>query len=282
MPATTPSPTEPTPAPNAFPAQALEVLQRELLAIHPRELLGINVDVAAAALVVIGAAPEIRGYRAELVALCGEEMTKSVDRLEIVARAALQAHAAHRTIEGGIEVHRLSTELRKIREGLLAEVRALIARDALPAETILELQGPHGFKNQCVDVLQLVSILKDEWDVLAPETGLTALYLDRAEAAANALATAVGIRNQAARSPAAELRQRAYTLMATTYDDARRMLTFLRWREGDADRIAPSLFRGRGNGRRRKPTQGSDVAPQPAHVEVLSPDLPGAPPFLEG
>lgn len=284
------------PPSTASAGQALEQLREELLAMNPRDLVPINVDVAAAALVVIGAASEIRTHRPALVALCGEEMTACVDRLELVARAALQAQAVHRSVETGADVQMLSVELVKLREVLLAEVRALITREVLPRGAIRELQGVNGFKNQCVDVLQLVSILQDQWDIVGPRTGLSLEDIRRAEGAANALATAVGIRNQASRSPAADLRQRAYSLMASTYDQARRMIWFLRWNHGDADRIAPSLFRGRSNGRRRKETSGSDVVQEPAleptpvdavgeptpepRPVVVSPDMPGAPPFL--
>ena len=38
-----------------------------------------------------------------------------------------------------------------------------------------------------------------------------------------------------------ELRKRTASLLASRYDEVRRVLTFLRWKEGDADRIAPSL-----------------------------------------
>ena len=260
MPTTT-RPAIPT-SPRAVPA--LEFLREELLALDPDVLAPLNVDIAAAALVVMGAASEIRPHRAALVALCGEQMAASVDRLELVAGAALEAQAAHRGIQTGAELQTLSEEVVEMRAVLLAEVRALIARKVVSAGATGELRGAHGFKNQCLDVLQLVSVLKTDWERVGAETGIKRAYIDRAEAAASALAMAVGARNQAVRSPTADLRQRAFTLMATTYDDARRMMTFLRWKDGDADRIAPSFFRGRGNGRRR--------------VATAAPAMPVAPP----
>jgi hypothetical protein len=252
-------------------AQALDLLQAELLALDPDDLLPVNLDVGAAALVVIGAAPKIRSYRAELVALCGEEMTSTVDRLELVARAALQAHAMRRSIESATEVQTLSAELAEIREVLLTEARALIARKALPRGALQELSGMHGFKNQCLDVLQLVSALKTHWELVRRSTGLTRAYFDQAEAAANALATAIGKRSQLARSPAADLRQRAYTLMARVYDQARRMIAFLRWNQGDAERIAPSLYRARSSTRRRRAGANTTAAVPPVTNDVAAP-----------
>jgi hypothetical protein len=273
------SPTESPELTGLSSARALERVRDELLAIDPRDLLPVNVDVAAAALTVIGAASEIVAHRAALVALCGEEMTSSVDRLELLARAALQAQATCRSIETGLEVQAISNELADFRDGLLAEVRALIARKVLPAGALRQLSPGNGFKNQCIDMLMLVSVLKDNWDIVEHETGVDMAYVNRAEAAANSLAKAVGVRNQASRSPAADLRQRAYTQMATTYDDVRRMIGYLRWKERDADRIAPSLYSGRTT-RRTKGTPTSDFEPKPA-VDP-APGMPGGSPFTGG
>jgi hypothetical protein len=44
------------------------------------------------------------------------------------------------------------------------------------------------------------------------------------------------------------------------YDQVRRAVTFLRWNEGDADRIAPSLYSGRGNSNARKKTDATQPA----------------------
>lgn len=259
---------------------ALESLRDELLAIQPRDLLSINVDVAASALLILGVTPEIRRYRAELVLRLGEPTASVVDRLELVACAALQAQAALRTVEAGADLPSLSAEVLQIREALLSETRALIARRVLPTGVIAELHGIRGFKNKCLDVLQLVSLLDTRWDVVGPHTGITRKYLRDAEAAANALATAVGVRNQASRSPAAEMRLRAYTLMARTYEETRRLITFLRWYDGDADRIAPALQKGRPKNRPRKPTTEPSAEPTDGPTPlVVSPDLPGADPF---
>lgn len=250
---------------------ALDALREELLAIPARDLLPVNLDVAAAALVVLGATPEIRTHRAALVALVGEEMASVLDRLDLVARAALQAHSTLRSMEEGGDIPALSREVVRVREVLVAVVRLLIVRELVPASVLRELQGAHGFRNQCVDVLLLTSLLEERWSEVGPHTGLSLEDLHRAEASTNALATAVGIRNQASRSPIAEMRQRAYTLLARTYNEARRLIAFLRWNHGDADQIAPSL-QGRRTARRRTgaPEPAEDVLDTPAPTDPLA------------
>lgn len=268
---------------NELSSTALDALRAELLAIPRRDLLRVNLDVARAALVVIGAAPDIRAYRADLVDLFCEERAAIVDRIELVARAALHAHSTLRSLEAGAEVPALSAEVVSFREVLVAVVRTLVARRLLADTVLRELQGSAGFTNQSLDVLQLTSMLSERWADLGPHTGLDLAYLRRAESAANALATAVGIRNQASRSSTADLRQRAFTLLAREYDEARRLITCLRWHEGDADRIAPS-FMGRPRGGRKKKRVSREVAeptsPEPTtQVVAPSPDVPGADPF---
>lgn len=260
---------------------ALEALRDELFAIDERDLLSLNVEVSAAATLIIGAAPVIRRHRAALVAQFGEQMTgAALDRLDLLARAALQAHAAYRALESGTDVQQLSADVVKYREVLVAEVRTLVLRGVLSRGLVGELNGTKGFRNQYLDLMQLTAVLTEHWDTVEPQTGLELAYVQQAEAAAHALVDAIGARSLASQSPAAELRQRAFTLMASTYDDARRLISFLRWKRGDADRIAPSLYAGRSNGRRSRPTEGTDLdVVEPTPDVTPSPDEPGGDPF---
>ena len=59
---------------------------------------------------------------------------------------------------------------------------------------------------------------------------------------------AAGLREQgpAVVQDVARIRDQAFTLMMRAYDEVRRAVTFLRWQQGDADTIAPSLYAGRG------------------------------------
>jgi hypothetical protein len=257
-------------------APLIEALREELLAIPEAKLAPINVDLVAAAFVVLGVAPNICARRDELVALCGETMTSCVDRLELLAYATLEAQAALQATASGADLAELSREALNIRRVLVAEVRLLISRKLLPPGSIRGLPGTNGFRNQWGDLLQLTQLLLAHWDQVASRTGLTLDEVRNAEATAARLAMALGARDHALRSEAATMRLRAYSLMVSTYDDARRVISYLRWKEGDADRIAPSLYAGRSNGRgRREPVVTGPIAPP----VVRSSDLPGADPF---
>jgi len=217
-------------------------LRDELLALDPRRLVPLNVDISVAALVVIGAASDIRKYRAQVVALVGEELARPIDRLELVARAAMQAQARHRAEASGTRLAPLATRVRERRMVLRAEVRSLVTRRLLAPEIDAEVTGGQGFNRTVFDVLQLVAALRQNWEAIEGRTGLTVRELDDAESDASQLASRAGIVEQRVPSEAAEMRLRAYSLMATTYDAVRRVISFLRWNEGDADRIAPAFL----------------------------------------
>jgi hypothetical protein len=133
-----------------------------------------------------------------------------------------------------------------------------------------------------LDILQLVSALRAEWAVIESHTPVTAIELDQAEALANAVVSTLG-ENEQATSPSApplDLRRRAYTLFVRTYDEVRRLVTYFRWTEGDADEVAPSLFAGRS--RRSDVEEIVPVTPvngSPTNGAPIPPGMPGAPPF---
>jgi hypothetical protein len=86
---------------------------------------------------------------------------------------------------------------------------------------------------------------------------------------------------------AADQRQRAYTLLLKTYDQVRRVVTFLRWESEDAEKFAPSLWAGRG-GRGSKSDDASPEEPTPtpaaspaAPSSTTAAGLPGSSPFAD-
>lgn len=254
---------------------ALDLVREELLGMDPSTLLPINVDIVAAATLVLGVVEELPSYREGLLEIFEPEWLRPLDRLELLAHAALQAHARHRACEAPANLTPLVRELTKLREVLAAEVRSLVVRDVLDGEVIGALTGLHGPKNLCVDVLQLVAVFRTNWPTLEGKTGVTPDHVERADVLCARLAKAIGKREQAGLSAAADLRNRAFTLLSRTYDDARRLLTFLRWREGDHDEIAPTFWSGRQTKRRKSGVREVDVEPQPQYADADSRGIGG-------
>lgn len=72
------------------------------------------------------------------------------------------------------------------------------------------------------------------------------------------LVRAAGVRDQAPAAVAdvALIRQHALALLVNAYDEVRRGVSFLRWREGDVETIAPSLYTGRPRRKTSDPADG--------------------------
>ena len=71
-----------------------------------------------------------------------------------------------------------------------------------------------------------------------------------------------------------QIRSRALGLLVKTYGETRRMLTYVRWWEDDADSIAPSLWSGR---RRSTSSRGIDTPPAGENPQPVTPVAPIVP-----
>ncbi len=135
------------------------------------------------------------------------------------------------------------------------------------------------YKNLTFALMALAGLLRDNWQKIATKTATTSDDLDQAELIGDQLVNAVGTREQTPSSVAdiTEQRQRNFTLFLNAYDEVRRAITFLRWKEDDLESVAPSLYSGRGNSNARK--KGGDTGPATDHTPVNPPALavPGAP-----
>jgi hypothetical protein len=107
-----------------------------------------------------------------------------------------------------------------------------------------------GFKALASDLLTLAAIFGSHWPTLAGKCPTPESDVALAQKLGIHLFPTLG-RRQFPHSvaAAAQLRLRTFTLLARTYDDARRAVTYLCGRRTDPNKIAPSLYGGR---KRRK------------------------------
>jgi hypothetical protein len=137
----------------------------------------------------------------------------------------------------------------------------------MDAQRLKGLKGPPGYKNIAFDLLALVAMFREKWRVLDGKTLLPASELKHAQLLADRLISAVGDREQTpTQIDAADRRQRAFSLFVKAYDQARRAIQYVRWEQGDADSIAPSLYSGRGNSNVKRRAEDAAVTPAPAPV----------------
>lgn len=254
---------------------AYERLLPEIDAFPDSELITINIDVPSVVTSALGAWPEIAALRGELVAKLQDFNVEQFDKLESYALATGHAHTLYMAASSPAGLQELGEQVAKARDLLHSDAVALAKRGMIDGTRLKDLKGPPGYKNMAFDTLMLVAMFREKWSELEGKVPLQANELKEAHILAHRLVAAVGVREQAPVQAAAtaERRQRAFSLFLKAYDQARRAISYLRWEQGDMESIAPSLYAGRGNTKRR----GTDDTDAPA-----TPPAPPAPPVAQG
>ncbi|HEX7477387.1 MAG TPA: hypothetical protein VF331_06245 [Polyangiales bacterium] len=243
--------------------EAYERALPDMAALPENELVIINLDIPSAVATTLGAWQEIAPLREQVMGLHDFDVTR-FDKLETYALAAWQAHSMYVAASTPVaQIQELGDKAAASREQLLSDAVALAKRGLIDGERLKELKGPIGYKNVAVDIGVLVTLLRERWAVVSSKTALSSDELDAAETLADELITAVGQREQAPLVVAAatDNRQRAFSLLVKTYDQARRAVSYLRWNKDDIDSIAPSLYAGRQNTNHRKGADASQGEP---------------------
>jgi hypothetical protein len=243
--------------------RALEALARvkgELLALEAERLIQVNLHVPQAARTVLAVLPGLNALRERLARELPAFDLVAFDQLEDYALALQAAHAAVST--GGPstaalprdEVPELALQAAALRAKLLAHARALSLLGLLDARQLEPLKGTNGARQVARDLKWLSTALRESWPKIADSTRLSADDLEWAERVASRLLDALGLREQGALAQAAaiELRQRAFTRLFHTYEEARWAVNYLRRNEGAAARPVPSLYAGQS--KRRTPS----------------------------
>jgi len=287
--------TRETATPDTFKAP-FEATAKARAKLSADELAPINVDVRMVIATVAGALPNLKALRADM-----EHHTPHLDFAELDAiptySAALgYAHSAYLTsVEPTDPLPELATRAAALRDQLLSDARALARRKLLNERHLEEVQGGNGYLNTVSDLGILIRVLRESWSAIASKSAIEESEIEEAERLYNELNVAYGGRaNPTVRQGTAnDDRQRAFTLLVRAYRQARRAVIFLRDAEGDAERLVPSLFKGRGRASAKsdpgvtpeEPAGPTDEEPSgpvdPAGPATpVEPGLPGGSPFL--
>lgn len=230
-------------------------------AVRESELLPITVDLPSVTATILGALPQIEALAPEVAELPATDATL-IEKLEPYALALFEAHSNYLdAIRPPAHLADLVAAATAARDRLYPDAVALANRGLFDAESLAEYRGTTGYKVLAVDLNLLCRGLRRRWVDIEGKTPITMAEIDHAEMVNEQLVTAIGARARrpANAAAAALLRQRAFTLVAKAYDEIRRGVLYLRPEPGEADRIAPSLYAGRGGSRRRN--EGAEDAP---------------------
>jgi hypothetical protein len=242
----------------------------ERAAIHPTALMPINIDVSIALTTVMGTLPHLAAIRDAIVEHMPKHDMESFDMLETYAEALAHANVAYLAASRPSELRALIPRATEIRQLLLLDATALVKRGLLDGEPLTELKGVVGYLNIASDIAVLNRIYREHWAEISTRSAVMLTELDEAEQLYQRITVAYAARAQRSEVEM-EDRRRAFTLLVDAYDETRRAVMYLRWNRGDLDKIAPSLYAGRG-GRRSSTSQT-----KPRVVEHPNEPMPVAP-----
>lgn len=243
-------------------ARAYAKVRDELGAVPEEQLAPANVDVGEAIDIVKNALGRMAPLRERMARELPSLDLASIDKLADYAGALAYTHARLTRPETvSSQVPAMYEEALSFRETVLAVGKVLAKLQLLDASLVDKAGANVGYRNVGYELFALCDNMLARYDSLAGRCALTREQLVRGRSLANQLLDAAAVRE---RSSAAKLagtleRQRAYYLFARAYGEARRAITFLRWNEGDADEIAPSLYVNRNRGRKADDTADASV-----------------------
>ncbi len=249
---------------------ALDELRASLLAMPEEDVQRvIPLDAKEAAGIAEAASSKVAAYRDQLLAQFPAGGVW-LDELPLIARATRQADIELAATAKSNDLGPLHDEVRKAYQGLLTDAEGLVNHGHLDGALLENARDIQGYQALLQSTFVLVQVLRTHWTSLAGKTLMTVEHLDRAELAAQRMVVALGDRDHGvSRAPAAELRLRALNRLVFVYDEVRRMVMFLRFRQEDWDETVPSLFARRG---RRRSTGGvEDVVTEDTGVPPVGP-----------
>lgn len=234
--------------------EAFAALKPELDAMDGSDLPRIALDIHQAVVTVVGSMPEVRSLAGRVAAELPTVDPRVFEHAERAALALSYAHTQHLVASVPVvPVAELTEELKRRVEVLSADARALAKRGVIDRERLSAVPGTNGAKKTVETALMVVELVRRNWEAVVGRSAITQAELDATEVLADRLLVAMGAQEQGPTGVAetAVIRAKAYAVFLRAWDEVRRVVTFLRWREGDVDEFAPSLYAGRS----RKPAE---------------------------
>jgi len=253
-------------------------IEPEFTTLAPEELAPINMDIASAVATLLFLWAGIQKFRDAIVSgLIGFDIVR-FDKILDYAMALGHANTMYLiSTQPPDELQAIYDESAAMRETLYMDTKALIHRGLIKAASIEGLKGSVGYQNIAIDLQILASVMKANWPAIQGKCASQLSELDHALKLSTVMFGIVGFRENGSNGQRAttDARARAYTLFTRAYDDARRAIIYLRWHEGDADTIAPSLHPGR-SASKKKPSDETNAS-SPATTPIVSQAQPAVP-----
>jgi hypothetical protein len=248
-----PSPVQPVSRREA--AEAYARVRPDLDALPAEDVGRITARVSVVISIALGALVHIEALWTLLATLPLLDITALRKLRDYVYALYYVDLLAMPSTEGAADVPAMLAEAMPMRDRMLSVAEGMAKYGLVDAERVAAIRSGLGH----LDAARDLGALAELFGGLAPEhqsrLPVPASEIDRAAELSLHLLAALGRRrvgSDGAGLPSRyeDDRARAFRLVVRSYDHARRAMTYLRWQEGDADQLVPSLFSGK---RRRSP-----------------------------
>jgi hypothetical protein len=234
--------------------QAVETVRPLLGDIAEQSFIPIRLDCATMAMRLLSRLRAIEPYR-PTIAILPLVRQDWLANLEPIALALIQVDSLAKIAVATVPPVRATfKESVQLRDRLRRAVVVLEASGLVPKGLLKKQEGKRGYVQTAQDLLLLGNMLRDNWDAISGYALVSMDDVNRTTGLAQSLFRGAKKRNDRAAIPAdvVRLKKQVYTLFLLAYDELRRCLEFIE--RGAADRVAPTLYEGRG----RKGRRGSE------------------------
>ncbi len=252
---------------------AAERVAADVDAVRDDDLEPINRDPNGVVTTVLGANRLVQKYLPELEKMPGLDMAR-IRKLGDYADALLYWHGSATYAQPSKpEVAAMIERALIIRERTLHDLGALVRHGQLDGALLTKFGDNAAHRKVASDLVGLSNLVHERWAELNGKTLITLAAMDEASALGKAIMQALGDRDLAQAELARDIarRNKAYTLVVRTYEELRSAVTFLRRAEGDADKIAPSLFALGRRGKKDEEEEAPAATPAAPAPSTLGP-----------
>jgi hypothetical protein len=253
--------------------QAFERALPAMKALSDEEIVLVNLSIPDAVSGLLALERPLLDLKARITSALPEASRDFQEKLVQYAMALSHVHTRYQMATRASDpVPALSEEGMKLRSNLFSDARALIHRGFADSRPLRNYKGSVGYRNLAFDLQMLAQFFRDCASSARGRSAVQPAELRRA----NELAAAIlsGLRKRTRPDPAveaaADLRNRAFTLFTREYDQVRRSVIYLRWNEGDADEVVPSLYAKRR--RAKKKAEHAQTAEQASAIAPAAND----------
>jgi hypothetical protein len=232
-----------------------------------------NLDATYAVAVARAIPARLAPFRATIAALPAFD-ARHLDRLPVLADALEFAHATLTSRAQRVRnLPALSVEGYQLRTLLLAYGDILALKGRFPADVLARLREGTGYRDLIEDLNALIVLYGERLDSVGNGAPVTVADLNRTREIARLMSNELGADREIAISQdeLTQERQKLAHLLLTAHRELRRAAEFIRYNDGDAAALVPSLYiTGRGG-------RTKDVAPPTTPVNAPPTDPEDSP-----